>query len=60
LERRSGNGLTMQVDHRRVTQATRVVAFYDIHGNRPALDAVLSEVELITPDLVLVSFSAPS
>lgn len=32
----------------------RVVTLYDIHGNLPALNAVLSEVELIAPDVVVV------
>ena len=32
----------------------RVAALYDIHGNLPALEAVLTKVEEIGPDLVLV------
>jgi putative phosphoesterase len=32
----------------------RVAALYDIHGNLPALDAVLAEVEASSADLVLV------
>jgi putative phosphoesterase len=32
----------------------RVAALYDIHGNLPALEAVLAEVQEIGPDLVLV------
>ena len=32
----------------------RVAALYDIHGNLPALEAVLAEVDDIRPDLVLV------
>jgi hypothetical protein len=44
----------MQADRRTAIQTTRVVALYDIHGHLPALDAVLSKVELIAPDLVLV------
>ncbi|HEX2102174.1 MAG TPA: metallophosphoesterase family protein [Solirubrobacteraceae bacterium] len=32
----------------------RIAALYDIHGNLPALDAVLSEVELIGPDAIVI------
>ncbi len=32
----------------------RVAALYDVHGNLPALEAVLAEVEREEPDLVLV------
>jgi predicted phosphodiesterase len=32
----------------------KVAALYDIHGNLPALEAVLAEVELAKPDLVVV------
>jgi putative phosphoesterase len=32
----------------------RIAALYDIHGNLPALEAVLTEVEAERPDLVLV------
>jgi putative phosphoesterase len=32
----------------------RIAALYDIHGNLPALEAVLAEVDDIGPDLVLV------
>ena len=32
----------------------KIVALYDIHGNLPALDAVLQEVEQEQPDLILV------
>jgi putative phosphoesterase len=32
----------------------KIVALYDIHGNLPALDAVLEEVEQEHPDLILV------
>ena len=32
----------------------RVAALYDVHGNLPALEAVLSEVERESPDVVLV------
>jgi predicted phosphodiesterase len=32
----------------------RVAALYDIHGNLPALEAVLNEIELEPPDLIVV------
>jgi putative phosphoesterase len=32
----------------------KIVALYDIHGNLPALDAVLKEVEREKPDVILV------
>jgi hypothetical protein len=32
----------------------KIVALYDIHGNLPALDAVLKEVEHENPDVILV------
>jgi putative phosphoesterase len=32
----------------------RVAALYDIHGNLPALEAVLAEVDEIRPDVVLI------
>jgi predicted phosphodiesterase len=32
----------------------RIAALYDIHGNLPALEAVLAEVELIGPDAIVV------
>ncbi|MGH3031489.1 MAG: metallophosphoesterase family protein, partial [Gaiellaceae bacterium] len=32
----------------------RVAALYDIHGNLPALEAVLADLERVTPDLVVV------
>lgn len=35
-------------------RATRVAAIYDVHGNLPALEAVLSDLERIEPDLVVV------
>lgn len=35
-------------------KATRVAAIYDVHGNLPALEAVLSEVGRVGPDLVVV------
>ena len=36
------------------TQAARVAALYDIHGNLPALDAVLAEIDSLDVDLVVV------
>lgn len=35
-------------------QATRVAALYDVHGNLPALEAVLSDLGRVSPDLVVV------
>src|ERR1051326_3907294 len=32
----------------------RVAAIYDIHGNLPALEAVLAEIEQAAPDVILV------
>src|SRR5262245_22693377 len=32
----------------------RVAALYDIHGNLPALDAVLAELESFAPDRLLI------
>ena len=32
----------------------RIAALYDIHGNVPALEAVLAEVEAAAPDLVVI------
>src|SRR3954454_5271392 len=32
----------------------RIAALYDIHGNLPALDAVLAEVDLLDVDLIVV------
>src|SRR6185295_16427569 len=32
----------------------RIAALYDIHGNLPALDAVLTEVELLDVDAIVV------
>jgi putative phosphoesterase len=37
-----------------MTGGPRVAAIYDIHGNLPALEAVLSDVESIEPDLLVV------
>jgi putative phosphoesterase len=35
-------------------QAMRVAAIYDVHGNLPALEAVLSDLERVESDLVVV------
>ena len=32
----------------------RVAAIYDIHGNLPALGAVLAEIDQAAPDIILV------
>ena len=32
----------------------KIAALYDIHGNLPALNAVLEELEGVQPDLVVV------
>ena len=37
-----------------VQKGSRVAAIYDVHGNLPALDAVLAELESINPDLIVV------
>jgi putative phosphoesterase len=37
-----------------VQKGSRVAAIYDIHGNLPALEAVLAELQSINPDLILV------
>ena len=36
------------------TQAARVAALYDIHGNLPALESVLAEIDSLGVDLVVV------
>ncbi len=41
-------------------KATRVAAIYDVHGNLPALEAVLSELVRVGPDLVVVGGDAAS
>jgi putative phosphoesterase len=33
---------------------TRVAAIYDIHGNLPALEATLTDIETLNPDLIVV------
>ena len=35
-------------------KASRVAAIYDIHGNLPALEAVLADLQSINPDLIVV------
>jgi putative phosphoesterase len=35
-------------------KASRVAAIYDIHGNLPALEAVLADLESVNPDLLVV------
>jgi putative phosphoesterase len=37
-----------------VLDPMRIAALYDIHGNLPALEAVLAELEPLQPDLVIV------
>jgi predicted phosphodiesterase len=37
-----------------VSPPTRVAALYDIHGNLPALEAVLAELEREPPDLIVI------
>jgi putative phosphoesterase len=37
-----------------VDKVSRVAAIYDIHGNLPALDAVLADLESVNPDLLVV------
>ena len=37
-----------------VQKGSRVAAIYDVHGNLPALEAVLADLESVTPDLVVV------
>jgi len=32
----------------------KIAALYDIHGNLPALDAVLKDIESIQPDVIVV------
>jgi predicted phosphodiesterase len=41
-----------------VLTAARVAALYDVHGNLPALEAVLEEVAAAAPDLVVVGGDA--
>jgi putative phosphoesterase len=37
-----------------VQKGARVAAIYDVHGNLPALEAVLADLERINPDLIVV------
>ena len=37
-----------------VRRANRVAALYDTHGNLPALEAVLAELEVVRPDAIVV------
>jgi putative phosphoesterase len=37
-----------------MAKGSQVAAIYDIHGNLPALDAVLSDLERVEPDLIIV------
>ncbi|HEU0004194.1 MAG TPA: metallophosphoesterase, partial [Ktedonobacteraceae bacterium] len=32
----------------------KIAALYDIHGNLPALNAVLAELEEVQPDLIVI------
>jgi putative phosphoesterase len=37
-----------------VQKGSRVAAVYDVHGNLPALEAVLTDLESVNPDLIVV------
>jgi Icc-related predicted phosphoesterase len=37
-----------------VHRVSRVAAIYDVHGNLPALEAILADFENVNPDLVVV------
>jgi putative phosphoesterase len=37
-----------------VHKASRVAAIYDVHGNLPALEAVLADLQSVSPDLIVV------
>jgi putative phosphoesterase len=37
-----------------VQKGSRVAAVYDVHGNLPALEAVLADLESVNPDLIVV------
>ena len=39
---------------------SHVAAIYDIHGNLPALEAVLSDIERVGPDLIVVGSDVAS
>ena len=32
----------------------KIAALYDIHGNLPALNAVISELDEVKPDLIII------
>src|SRR5918993_144518 len=58
--RTSSNALSTRLGEYRyhagtmVQKGARVTAIYDIHGNLPALEAVLAELESVKPDLIVV------
>jgi predicted phosphodiesterase len=37
-----------------VQKCSRIAAIYDVHGNLPALEAVLADLESVNPDLLVV------
>ena len=37
-----------------VQKGSRVAAIYDVHGNLPALEAVLADLQSVEPDLIVV------
>src|SRR5918995_1452851 len=37
-----------------VRRVSRIAAIYDVHGNLPALEAVLADFENVNPDLLVV------
>jgi putative phosphoesterase len=37
-----------------VQKGSRVAAIYDVHGNLPALEAVLADLQSVSPDLIVV------
>jgi predicted phosphodiesterase len=37
-----------------VQKVSRVAAIYDVHGNLPALEAVLADLQSVDPDLIVV------
>ena len=59
--RTSSNALSTRLGEYRchagtmVQKGSRVTAIYDIHGNLPALEAVLAELESVKPDLIFIS-----
>jgi putative phosphoesterase len=58
--RTSSTALSTRLDDYRyhagimVQKGSRVAAIYDVHGNLPALEAVLAELESLKPDLFVV------